>query len=539
MAEGRVLEKADRTGDGGGGGESRGERLAELEAALRSLRGEFGENCRRREMQAASMLEEQLTQSDTLQLLMRANEQRDREAVGLSVRLEAVEQCLMAAMQAEPATPGVGALAARLGAAEELTDLRERLRRLELAQGAADGRTGSGAGSLEDRRQLEADRNVPCATSPSSSNNGFASPDSCEKVSTACGRLHAGMADTIGDDMSFTPSTKEASPWNSSLADHSCRSPEGLGSGPTEEQLGGFGEANAGRRSSDSPDLSEVSGWLARLVGQMEAGLRVEFSSRLHKLGGELRDQLRTEAATQASAAEARADAARAEFRAEVQRAAEELTARIQEPKAVSKLTAATAPEANNTSPVSMADCSSRHLSIPAYLPPRRMPSPGDADCSATTSARGGATSSLSRSPAVPRQLAAAGRTCTTEELAVRPASHVGAPPPSASSPSRGGPHVSSRRSLPPMSPNLAPNSPLGEQQRFGRGAARSPSRRGGEAAGTPEAALVALRLQMRPCERMQSVEKTAFSMQLPVQAQRAPLVRSGLGQSWACHPVC
>lgn len=254
-------------------------RICALETSLSGLRCDLAARWERQEMQAASMLEEHLSQTDALDMLVRSQDQHKQETAALQARLEAVERRLEAAGPPAPPQPAVcgghepapacspslepalEAVQARLGAlAAEVVAQVERLERME-------GACAKGEPPQDQRH-----------------------------------RLDAGVLPEL---------VRDTSPW----------------SGSTTER------GSATTLPSDGPEagLMDVGAWLARLVGEMEAGLRVELSSRLHKLSGELRSQVLAEVAS----AEARSDRAQAGLRADFQRVAGDLSAKLAASRAV------------------------------------------------------------------------------------------------------------------------------------------------------------------------------------------------------------
>ncbi|CAK0827338.1 unnamed protein product [Prorocentrum cordatum] len=86
-----------------------------------------------------------------------------------------------------------------------------------------------------------------------------------------------------------------------------------------QEQSPGSGHAAAGPRSA------ALSAGFARLVGEMDAELRVELNSRIKLLATELRSEILSEAAAKVAGLEAKASAADASLQSRLQRLAEDV----------------------------------------------------------------------------------------------------------------------------------------------------------------------------------------------------------------------
>uniref|UniRef100_A0A7S0ATR5 Uncharacterized protein n=1 Tax=Pyrodinium bahamense TaxID=73915 RepID=A0A7S0ATR5_9DINO len=295
------------------GVEDNSSRIGALEASFSQLRSNLGVRWERQEMQAASMLEEHLAQTDALDLLVRSQDQHKQEVAEMRVRLEAVEQHVGVAGSFEPTQhtvcshtlePAVEAMQTRLDAIA--VGMTEQLKRLERIQGAhVKEEPPQGHGHLlATSYLLESARGSAVGTRGRQADEG----DSEDLAAECGGPLQVSLMRDL---------------------------PTRIGSTPEQ--------GNATQEPSGDPEaeLVDLGAWLARRAGELEVGLRVELSSRLHKHSGELRSQVLAEVAS----AEARSDAVLAGLRADFQRMADDLRARFE------ALRAATLPSGLSSGP--------------------------------------------------------------------------------------------------------------------------------------------------------------------------------------------
>lgn len=193
--------------------------LGAAEEGLERLRSDFTSLRQRQEMQAATILEEHLAQTDTINLLLRQNSQQQLEAAALLDRLEAVERRGLAAEQGE------GGIATK-----------------------------------------------PVADTGQYDGGGAA----CKDVLQGSELTQAGTATACGSPPSSVETDKDA--------------------------------------------CTDTSARLARLVGQMDAGLRVEFTTRIQKLTADLQTEMVSKLSAQATTAEAKVVSVEARLKDEISR---------------------------------------------------------------------------------------------------------------------------------------------------------------------------------------------------------------------------
>jgi len=194
-------------------------RAGAVEDAVAKLQTDLAILRQRQEMHASTMLEEHLSQVDTVQLLLRQQGQRDSEAAALLDRLGALEQL------ASATSPAGGAARA----------------------------TANGQGNGSPFQELK-------------DSSGPAAPE--------------------------------------------CTSPRS-------------------RSETNQDGSQDTSSRLARLVGQMDAGLRVEFTSRVRKLVAEIQSELVAKLSAQTVAAERHTQSVEASLKADIQRLAGDLRPRV------------------------------------------------------------------------------------------------------------------------------------------------------------------------------------------------------------------